>query len=78
VQVFAQAFWVPKAGSSDTEYEDAFWPDKRLHGQDTCFRFAVADVGREPPFLGFERPEAIRRMRTDRLMRPRVGLQRVR
>jgi len=50
VQVFARAFWMPKAGNSEVEYEDAFWPHKPLDVQGTCFRFAVADGATETSF----------------------------
>ncbi|MBI4582974.1 MAG: protein phosphatase 2C domain-containing protein [Planctomycetes bacterium] len=50
MQVFAQAFWAPKAGNNDSEYEDAFWPGKPLHGEATCFRFAVADGATETSY----------------------------
>jgi hypothetical protein len=50
VQVFAQAFWMPKAGNTDAEYEDAFWHDKPVHGQAACARFAVADGATETSF----------------------------
>ena len=50
MQVFARAFWVPKAGNSETEYEDAFWPHKPLDAGGTCFRFAVADGATETSF----------------------------
>lgn len=50
MQVFAHAFWVPKAGNSETEYEDAFWPREPLDAHGACFRFAVADGATESSF----------------------------
>lgn len=50
MQVFAQAFWIPKAGTIESEYEDAFWPNKPIHDRTTCARFAVADGAQESSF----------------------------
>lgn len=51
MQIFAEAFWLPKAGNTPAEYEDAFFPSDALKGKvaDTC-RFAVADGATEASF----------------------------
>ena len=50
MQVFAQAFWMPKAGTIEAEYEDAFWPNKPIHDQTKCARLAIADGAQESSF----------------------------
>lgn len=52
MDAYAQAFWLPKDGSSESEYEDAFFPRhiKRRKGQ--RLRFAVADGATETSFSG--------------------------
>jgi hypothetical protein len=50
MQVFAQAFWVQKAGNDSSEYEDACWPEKLPCGQGASFRFAAADGATETSF----------------------------
>jgi hypothetical protein len=53
VRLFAQAFWLPKAGSTEDEFEDAFWP-MRLpsDGEEerSDFRIAIADGASETSF----------------------------
>jgi hypothetical protein len=48
----SHVFWMPKAGNSPAEYEDAFWP----RGQKVCdgvpARLAVADGATETSFSG--------------------------
>ena len=73
MQVFAQAFWVPKAGNSDTEYEDAFWPKELPRGQDTCFRFAVADGATETSFSRTWAMQLVRSFCKGRLDAPLIG-----
>ena len=55
MRLFAQAFWLPKSGSTEGEYEDAFWP-KRLpvdrEAELSDFRVAVADGATETSFSG--------------------------
>jgi len=53
VRLFAQAFWLPKCGNAEEEYEDAFWPkhlpaDREAEVSD--FRVAVADGATETSF----------------------------
>ena len=53
MRLFAQAFWLPKCGSAEGEYEDAFWPkhlpaDREAEVSD--FRVAVADGATETSF----------------------------
>lgn len=43
MQVLAEAFWLPKAGNTPEEYEDAFWPRKSIDRSIPMFRCAVAD-----------------------------------
>lgn len=49
MQLFAEALTLPKAGSTDLEYEDAYWPRHPVEGE-TCSRFAVADGATETSF----------------------------
>jgi len=53
MDLHAEAFWLPKSGSSETEYEDAFGPPRlkapqRIKGDRA--RFAVADGATEASF----------------------------
>ncbi len=53
MRVTTQTFWLPKAGNSEAEYEDAFWPTEPadalpLNG----FRCAIADGATETSFSG--------------------------
>ena len=53
MRVTTQMFWMPKAGNSDAEYEDAFWPAETavdLPLQGLCC--AVADGATETSFSG--------------------------
>ena len=43
MHVVAEAFWLPKAGNTPEEYEDAFWPKKSIDRPTPLFRCAVAD-----------------------------------
>jgi hypothetical protein len=53
MRVSAQAFWAPKAGNQESEYEDAFWPRCPIVSKkDSSFRFAVADGATETSFSG--------------------------
>lgn len=53
MQVSFQAFWMPKAGNSPEEYEDAFAPEGSAGAQEcTVFRCAVADGATETSFSG--------------------------
>jgi hypothetical protein len=51
MHVHAEALRVPKAGNTDSEYEDAYWPPHRVDGQ-SYSRFAVADGATETSFSG--------------------------
>lgn len=51
MRVSAQAFWSPKVGNQESEYEDAFWPDHPIISEkNNTFRFAVADGATETSF----------------------------
>jgi len=50
MHIFPKAFWLPKRGNSDAEYEDAFWPIKSVDSKQSIFRFAVADGATETSF----------------------------
>jgi hypothetical protein len=52
MHVLAEAFWLPKAGHTLDEYEDAFWPAKRIDQGAPLFRCAVADGATEASFSG--------------------------
>jgi hypothetical protein len=52
VDAYAQAFWLPKAGNSVSEYEDAFFPRRIKRRKGLWFRFAVADGATETSFSG--------------------------
>ncbi|NLE74295.1 MAG: protein phosphatase 2C domain-containing protein [Actinobacteria bacterium] len=70
----AQAFWVVKAGNSDSEYEDAYCPKKSPRDQDkTCFRFAVADGATETSFSGIWAKQLVRSFCNDRLDVTSIG-----
>ncbi len=45
-------FWMPKAGHTSAEYEDAFWPREDRHHQSGAIRLAVADGATETSFSG--------------------------
>jgi hypothetical protein len=47
-----QVHWAPKAGSSDDEYEDAFWPARDTVTQARAFRCALGDGATESSFSG--------------------------
>lgn len=42
---------MPKAGNTDSEFEDAYWPEGRVDGESSS-RFAVADGATETSFSG--------------------------
>lgn len=50
---------MPKAGNSEAEYEDAFWP-RFLDGESNNFRFAVADGATEASFSGIWARQIVR------------------
>lgn len=45
-----RAFWLPKAGNSASDYEDAFWPRKPLDQTSHSIRMAVGDGATETSF----------------------------
>lgn len=55
MRVFAQAFWLPKAGNSEEEYEDSYYPEglreeELFDRESEYFRFAIADGATETSF----------------------------
>src|SRR5712664_4061192 len=50
MHVVAQAFWLPKAGNTLEEYEDAYWPERPVDQKTDAFSFAVADGATETSF----------------------------
>lgn len=73
MRVFAQTFWIPKAGSSDVEYEDAFWPKKPLCRQGATFRFAAADGATETSFSRIWARQLVRSFCEGRLDPAHIG-----
>jgi hypothetical protein len=59
MRVFAEALAMPKAGNSNSEYEDAFWPRRPVDGK-MCSRFAVADGATETSFSGVWAKQLVR------------------
>lgn len=47
-----RVFWVPKSGSSEEEYEDAYWPPRNLDVRVNGFRCALGDGATESSFSG--------------------------
>lgn len=52
MNVLAQAFWLPKAGNTNEEYEDAYWPEQEIDHSTNTFSCAVADGATETSFSG--------------------------
>jgi hypothetical protein len=52
MQISFRAFWLPKSGNTEEEYEDAFWPAERISMRSPRFRLAVADGATETSFAG--------------------------
>lgn len=51
MQIFAEAFWLPKVGSTSSEYEDAYCPQEIIRGEaTTSMRFGVADGATEASY----------------------------
>lgn len=48
--IYAQGFHVPKLGSAEREYEDAYYPPRASHRNVKAFRCAVADGATESTF----------------------------
>jgi hypothetical protein len=51
MRLFAEALTMPKAGNTNSEYEDAYWPVGPVLDE-SCPRFAVADGATETSFSG--------------------------
>src|SRR5437879_3789162 len=61
MRISAQAFWSPKAGNQESEYEDAFGPEHPIIGKEgTTFRFAVGDGATETLFSGVWAKQLVR------------------
>lgn len=61
MRVSAQAFWAPKLGNKDREYEDAYCPRHELISHENGpFRFAVADGATETSFSGLWARQLVR------------------
>jgi hypothetical protein len=48
----ARTYWVPKAGNSEEEYEDAFYPEHYMDRRGHVLRFAMADGASEGMLSG--------------------------
>lgn len=80
MEIFAQPFWLPKAGNVAAEYEDAFWPPKRLRARKARIRLAVADGATETSYSGLWARQLVEafgrgRMRPDTLCKDLAPLQ---
>lgn len=71
MEVFAQAFWLPKAGNSEAEYEDAFSPPEG--GRKTRFRFAVADGATATSYSGIWAKQLVGAFAKGRIRSPTIG-----
>jgi hypothetical protein len=61
MRVSAQALWLPKAGNTPGEYEDACWPQEASLAKETArFRCAVADGATETSFSGLWANQLVR------------------
>jgi len=61
MRVSAQALWLPKAGNTSAEYEDACWPQEAVVDEETArFRCAVADGATETSFSGLWANQLVR------------------
>src|SRR5712691_4801462 len=59
MRIFAEVLWIPKAGSSTSEYEDAYCPKHPIKGEPNS-RFAVADGATETSFSGIWAKQLVR------------------
>jgi hypothetical protein len=50
MRIHSEAFWLPKAGNTEEEYEDAFWPEEPVDSSLDVFRVAIADGATEASF----------------------------
>jgi hypothetical protein len=61
MRVSAQALWLPKAGNTPGEYEDACWPQEAIFAKEMArFRCAVADGATETSFSGLWANQLVR------------------
>src|SRR2546422_7087812 len=77
MHLFAQGFFLPKAGNSHEEYEDAFWPQERIDLHTPAFRCAVADGATETSFSGLWAQMLVRAYCKGELSRKRQDLSRL-
>jgi hypothetical protein len=66
VEIYAKEFWLPKRGSTDAEYEDAF------SIAEDGFRFAIADGATETSFSGVWAKQLVRAFTSKKLSIPIV------
>lgn len=52
MKVKVHPFWLPKAGNTEDEYEDAFWPNGPVNEAAAPFHLAVADGASTTSFSG--------------------------
>jgi hypothetical protein len=52
MKISVRPFWLPKAGNTEDEYEDAFWPSGPVDAAAGQFRLAVADGASTTSFSG--------------------------
>jgi hypothetical protein len=50
MRIHSEAFWLPKAGNTEEEYEDAFWTSEPDNSNSESFRCAIADGATEASF----------------------------
>lgn len=60
MEVVAKTFWLPKAGNTEAEYEDAFSPRHLERRRLSSFRCAVADGATETSFSGMWAKQLVR------------------
>jgi len=61
MRLFYEALWLQKAGNSEEEYEDAFWPKPRLSGEPIqVVSVAVADGATDSSFSGIWARQLVR------------------
>lgn len=72
MKVFAQAFWLPKAGNSEAEYEDAFSPPEQFREGKTRFRFAIADGATATSYSGMWATQLVEAFAKGRIRPPTI------
>lgn len=50
MRIHSEAFWIPKAGNTEEEYEDACWPQEPVDSSAEVFHVAIADGATEASF----------------------------